>query len=213
MKTRTKAKPAALLLLALVVALVVAVHGMPGVATGTSAAVPSTVPSTVPSAAVPSDAVPSVTAQPGASGRAVKPMAPSAEGGLTTSVGLGSAGAAVGLPFSVTGSVTGLAPGLWRPVAVTVHNPNGVAIRMTSLVLSVAADSTPPGCRTATNLEIQQVSMGSGRGITIPAGRSVVLAEQGATNPRIRLRNLPAVNQDVCKGKSFSLVWSGTATS
>lgn len=195
MKTRTKAKPAALLLLALLVALVVAVHGMPGVATGTSTAVPP------------------VTARPDASRPDATPTAPSAEGGLTSSFELGSASAASGLPFSVTGSVAGLAPGLWRPVAVTVHNPNGVAIRMTSLVLSVAADSNPPGCRTGTNLEIQQSSVGSGRGIMIPAGRSVVLAEQGATNPRIRLRNLPSLNQDVCKGKSFSLLWSGTATS
>lgn len=132
--------------------------------------------------------------------------------------GAGPEGLSTGAPshaltFTVTGSVTGLVPGGWRPVAVTVHNPNRVAIRVTSLALAVALESTPPGCSPTTNLEIEQPSWGRGTAITIAAGGSSTLAAQGVTDPRIRLRDLPDVNQDVCKGKSFSLVWSGTATS
>ncbi|MFD1053893.1 hypothetical protein [Terrabacter terrigena] len=200
MTTRTKAKPAALLLLAVFAAILLAVHGMPVVATGTSADQPAGTsrPST------PSGGAGAATDGFGG-GRA-------AERALVASFGLGSANAAGSLPFTVTGSVTGLAPGLWRPVAATVHNPNAVTIRVTSLVLSVAMDSAPPGCRTSTNVEIEQADWDPNRDITVPPGGRVTLAERGVANPRIRLRDLPTVNQDVCKGKSFMLVWSGTAT-
>jgi hypothetical protein len=64
-----------------------------------------------------------------------------------------------------------------------------------------------------TNLEIEQPRWDRGTGITLAPGASSTLAAKGVSDPRIRLRDLPDVNQDVCKGKSFSLVWSGTATS
>jgi hypothetical protein len=124
-----------------------------------------------------------------------------------------TARSATTLPFTVSGSVSGLTPGVWRPVVATVHNPNGIPIRVTSLTLAVAADSIPSGCRTDTNLELQQSSVSSSAALLVPAGRSITLPAQGATNPRIRLRDLPTVNQDVCKGKSFTLTWSGTAVS
>jgi hypothetical protein len=196
MRTRTKAKPAALLLLALFAAILLAVHGMPSVGAGTSAARDSSTGS--------SGAAQTHGGPPAGEGAAA--------GAVGAGFGLGVASAGDSLPFTVTGGVTGLAPGLWRPVAATVHNPNSVAIRVTSLELSVTSDSFPPGCRTSTNLEIRQGSLGASGRITVPAGRSVTLVQQGGTDPRIRLRDLPTVNQDVCKGKSFTLVWSGRAT-
>jgi hypothetical protein len=325
MKTRTKAKPAALLLLGLFVALLLAVHGMPVLASGTSVVAPS-ITSRPPDRSGSTSATFTVSTAPGArlqcsldgavftacssplgftglaqgahtlaitailAGKesdqttyswvvdSVAPPAPilevtgadpsstatnvaewtSAEAGLTfscspengpwvpctspftwrstTSDGqhhfavraVDAAGnlsapasstfayetarSAGGLPFTVTGSVTGLVPGVWRPVVATVHNPNPMAIRVTALRLAIGADSRPAGCRTATNLELRQSTISPGVVLTVPAGRSVTLPAQGATNPRIRLVDLPTVNQDVCKGKSFALIWSGTAS-
>jgi hypothetical protein len=195
MRTRTKAKPAALLLLAFFAAILLAVHGMPRVGAGTSGA-----------GDLDTGSAGAAPAHRGSAGEG------SAARGVGAGFGLGVASAGDDLPFTVTGGVTGLAPGLWRPVAATVHNPNSVPIRVTSLELSVSSDSFPPGCRTSTNLEIRQGSLGASGRLTVPAGRSVILTQQGGTDPRIRLRDLPTVNQDVCKGKSFTLVWSGRAT-
>ena len=198
MRTRTKAKPAALLLLALFAAILLAVHGMPSVGAGTSGA-----GATRPGSAGTAPTVPGTqTGSSAGEGSAVR----AAGAGF----GLGVASVGDRLPFTVSGSVTGLTPGVWRPVAATLHNPNAVPIRVTSLELSVSSDSFPPGCRAATNLEIQQARLG-GRGISVPAGASVSLVQRGGTAPRVRLRDLPDVNQDVCKGKSFTLVWSGRA--
>ena len=167
MRTRTKAKPAALLLLALFVAILLAVHGMPSVGSGTA----------------------------GGSAPWTDPAAPSTAGGASTGevpaalgsgFGLAPASAGEGLPFTVSGGVTGLAPGLWRPVATTLHNPNDIPIRVTSLELSVTSDSFPPGCRAATNLEIQQAHLGASSGITVPAHGSVSL-EIGRASCRERV--------------------------
>ncbi|WP_020144284.1 hypothetical protein [Terracoccus sp. 273MFTsu3.1] len=117
-----------------------------------------------------------------------------------------------GLPFTVAGSVGDLVPGVWRPLTVTVSNPNPVTIRVSALTVAVTADSTPPGCTSSANLELRQPSVTTSSVLLVPARGSVTLPAQGLATAEIRLRNLPTVNQDVCKGKSFALTWSGTAS-
>jgi hypothetical protein len=117
-----------------------------------------------------------------------------------------------GVPFEITGSVSALQIGVWQSIAVRVTNPNPVAIYVSALQVGVAPDSTPPGCTTAENLELEQSNVSTATTLIVPANGSVVLPAQGATAPRIRLRNLPTVNQDVCKSKSFALSYTGTAT-
>jgi hypothetical protein len=60
---------------------------------------------------------------------------------------------------------------------------------------------------------LQQSNVSTSLRVAVPANGSVVLPAQNAIAPQIRLKNLPAVNQNVCKNKSFSLSYSGTATS
>lgn len=117
-----------------------------------------------------------------------------------------------GLPFTVAGSVGDLVPGVWRPLSVTVTNPNPVTIRVSALTVAVAADSTPPGCTSAANLELRQPSVTTSSVLLVPSRGSVTLPGQGVATAQIRLRNLPTVNQDVCKNKSFAFTWSGTAS-
>lgn len=118
---------------------------------------------------------------------------------------------AAGLRFTVTGGVDGLAPGVWREIPVLVTNPGPVAVRVTGLQLHLAADSTPPGCKAATNLEVRQPRLGGTAALVVPARSTVTLPARGVSSAAIRLRDLTTVNQDVCKSKSFALTWSGTA--
>ncbi len=115
-----------------------------------------------------------------------------------------------GMPFQITGSVTGLTIGTWKPVTVTLTNPNPVQIYVTSVVVTVNTSQDPAGCPSGTNLELLQSSVSTSQPVIIPANGSVVLPAQGVTTPQIRLKNL-SVNQDACKGKSFALTYSGTA--
>lgn len=117
-----------------------------------------------------------------------------------------------GVPFQISGSVSSLAIGVWQTIQLTVTNPNPVAIYVSALRVAVAPDSTPAGCTTADNLELEQSNVATTNTLIVPANGSVVLPAQGVSAPRIRLKDLPTVNQDVCKGKSFTLSYSGTAT-
>ena len=51
----------------------------------------------------------------------------------------------------------------------------------------------------------------AGRVLPLPPRATVTLPADGVSTGAIRLRDLPTVNQDECKGKAFSLTWSGTA--
>lgn len=117
-----------------------------------------------------------------------------------------------GLPFTISGDVGQLAIGVWRPINVTITNPNPVTIFVSSVTVAIGADSTPPGCLTGPNIELQQSNISSTTLLAVPGNSSLQLPAQGASAPMIRLKNLPTVNQDVCKGKSFTLTYSGTAT-
>jgi hypothetical protein len=118
---------------------------------------------------------------------------------------------ALGLQFTVTGSIDGLAPGIWRPVPVRVSNPGPVTVHVTGLELHLSSDSTPPGCAAVTNLEVRQPQIAADTVLQVPARATVTLPAAGMSTAAIRLRDLPTVNQDACKNKSFALTWSGTA--
>jgi hypothetical protein len=117
-----------------------------------------------------------------------------------------------GMPFQITGSVGGLTLGTYKPILVTITNPNSVTIFVSALNVAVAADSTPTGCTSLANVDLVQSNVSKTLTVAVPANGSVSLPAQGAVAPKIRLKNLSDVNQDVCKGKSFTLTYSGTAT-
>jgi hypothetical protein len=113
-----------------------------------------------------------------------------------------------GATFTISGSVSGLYPGVWRPIAITFTNPNNHTIYVTSLTVTVS--SSPASCAASTNVEIQQAPLTTSHTATVPANGSAPLA--AADRPMIRLKDLPTTNQDACKGATFSLSYSGTAT-
>jgi hypothetical protein len=117
-----------------------------------------------------------------------------------------------GLDFTISGGISGLRPGVTAPIRLTLTNPNDVSIYVTRLSVTVAPDSTPTGCRTADNLDLTQSNASATDPIVVPAGGAVTLTTAPRA-PQITLLNLPNVNQDVCKGKAFTLTYSGSAHS
>jgi hypothetical protein len=102
--------------------------------------------------------------------------------------------------------------GVSTPIQLTLTNPNGVPILVTSLTVAIAADSAPPGCITASNVRLTQSNVSAAKPIAVPAKGSMTL-RSAPSAPQITLLNLPGVNQDVCKNKSFALTYSGSAHS
>jgi hypothetical protein len=130
-----------------------------------------------------------------------------------TAVGSGEDVAqAGGAGFTISGGVGDLMPGVATAIRLTLTNPNGVPIFVTALTVTIAADSTPAGCSSANNVQLTQSNASSADPITVPARGSVTLTSAPRA-PKITLRNLPGVNQDVCKNKSFALAYSGSARS
>jgi hypothetical protein len=120
---------------------------------------------------------------------------------------------ASGKPFTVAGGASApLAPGLSRPLTITVSNPNGVAITVTALSASVAPGSSKPGCDGPSNLQLTQSNVTEANPLTIPANGQVTLPSGAVTAPQVLMKDLP-VNQDACKGASFSFTYAGSAHS
>lgn len=117
-----------------------------------------------------------------------------------------------GIPFTISGTVSGLMIGVWKPISVTLGNPNSVPIYVKGLTVSFTTPSGPAGCASSANMELQQSNLSTSQFVLVPAGGSVTLPAQGAVAPQIRLKDLPTVNQDSCKGRNFPLNYSGTAT-
>jgi hypothetical protein len=120
---------------------------------------------------------------------------------------------AAGKPFTVTGNASGpLAPGLTRSLAITLSNPNNVAITVTALSASVASGSSNAGCDGPTNLQPAQSNISAANPLAIPANGHVALPSSTVSAPQVLMKDLP-VNQDACKGASFTFTYSGSAHS
>jgi hypothetical protein len=113
------------------------------------------------------------------------------------------AGAGGTAAFAVNGRVARIAIGVWKPVVVTITNDNAFAIRVTRLTVTVTGN--PPGCPAADNFQTRPAAAP----FTVPP-RAVAYRVPARKRPRIRLANRPT-NQDRCKGRSFGLVFRGTA--
>jgi hypothetical protein len=105
--------------------------------------------------------------------------------------------------FTIAGSVEDVVVGVWRPIPVTVTNPNREPIRVTTLTVEVAGG--PGGCDAAENFETRP----TGTPFTVPAAADAYPVP-ASSRPAIRLRDTGS-NQDSCKGRSFELVLDGKA--
>jgi hypothetical protein len=112
--------------------------------------------------------------------------------------------------FSISGNAIGLLyPGVWRPIAITILNPNNFPIYITSLTAGAPA-SSPANCQPSSNIDFQQSPLSSVH--TFPVAANSTASLPVADRPQVQLKNLPTTNQDSCKDASFTLTYSGTAT-
>jgi hypothetical protein len=113
-----------------------------------------------------------------------------------------------GINITFTGDAVGLlAPGVERPIALTVHNPNNFPVTVTGVQVSVS--SSPAGCAWEDNVQLQQTDISPTATLLVPAKGSVTLPAQGHPAPRILFKNTN-FNQDACKGGTFGLSYVGT---
>jgi hypothetical protein len=97
-----------------------------------------------------------------------------------------------------------------QAISVTLANPNGISIFVTSVTVTVP--SGPAGCDSATNVSLTQSNVSSVAQVKILAHGSLTLPAQGRTAPTIQLLDLP-VNQDACQSARFPLRFTGSAHS
>jgi hypothetical protein len=116
-------------------------------------------------------------------------------------------------PFTISGNVSGsLAPGVSQALPLTVSNPNGVPIKVTSLTATPQPGSTKAGCDGPTNVQVTQSNASEVNPLTVPANSQVTLPSGPVSAPQVLMKDL-ASNQDACKGAAFTFTYSGSAHS
>lgn len=104
--------------------------------------------------------------------------------------------APAGTPFTITGSVQDLTPGVQGTLELTAHNPNSVPISVSSL--KVDTSRAPAGCP-ASNLTTTNFT-GT---LDVPAN--------GTAKKSLPI-SLAATAPDACQNVAFSLTYTGAAT-
>jgi len=121
--------------------------------------------------------------------------------------------ATTGQPFTISGGYGGLLyPGKRADLALRVTNPNGEAILVTSLTVTIQPGSSKAGCDGPRNLQIAASNVSEANPLTVPANGSVTLPSGSVSAPSVTMLNL-ATNQDACKGALFSFAYSGSSHS
>jgi hypothetical protein len=112
--------------------------------------------------------------------------------------------------FAISGTVAGLAPGVSKPVNLTIANPFNFAIKVTSVTATVHTNTSKPGCNGPQNLTVVHSLLEQP---TVPANSTRTLQQlsvASASWPLVRMPNLPT-NQDACKQATFTLTFTGAA--
>jgi hypothetical protein len=137
---------------------------------------------------------------------------PSGTSGGTGIGGNGSGnGGTVGIGFTISGGVSNLGPGVPKPIALTLTNPNDFKIYVTALTVAMSTSSLPAGCQSSW-FQLTQSSVSNSNAVTVPAKGSTTVASAPLA-PQIELIDSPTDNQDACKSASFTLTFSGSAHS
>lgn len=123
------------------------------------------------------------------------------------------AASTTGLPFTISGGYGGLLyPGKSADLSVRVANPNGAAILVTSLTVSVQPGSSKAGCDGPGNLTVRQSNVSAANPLSVPANGSVTLPSGPVSAPQVTMLNLPT-NQDACQGAVYTFVYGGSSHS
>jgi hypothetical protein len=121
-----------------------------------------------------------------------------------------------GKAFSISGNLSDLlAPGVGRPLNLTLTNPNNQAIAVNNLTVTIKsvskASTAPAGSCTTADYAITQYS--GPYPLSVPANGSATLSGLAPQSkwPFVRMLNT-AANQDGCKGATLTLAYSGSGS-
>jgi hypothetical protein len=98
-----------------------------------------------------------------------------------------------------------------RTVNLVIGNPFNFSIRVTGVTVTVDTASSKAACSGSDNLKVTRSLLGT---VDVPARSSRSLQDLGISQanwPTVTMPNL-FTNQDACKGATFTLHYSGTAT-
>lgn len=118
-------------------------------------------------------------------------------------------------PFVISGSITGLQPGIPQPLDLSVRNPNPAAILIRSLTVAIQSVDAPRStaalpCTTA-DFSIRQFA--SLYPVVVPPSSTRTLSSlaiPSAALPQILLLQR-TLNQDGCQGATVTLAYGGNA--
>ena len=114
--------------------------------------------------------------------------------------------------FPVTGGPIGsFSPGTSQYVNLSITNPNSFSITVTGVTATVSPTTSNASCVGNTNLVQSQAFTGP---VTIPANSTKTLQQLGVPQSQWLQLTMPnlGTNQDACKGATFQISYSGTAT-
>jgi hypothetical protein len=119
--------------------------------------------------------------------------------------------------FTISGDAGQLWPGVSQPVNLSLSNPNGQAISVDSLTVSVRSVSAPQatGALPCSAADFSVTQFPGPYPLTLPAHTTRSLSDLGVGSPEqphVAMLDWP-VNQDGCLGATVTLSYSGTATS
>lgn len=103
-----------------------------------------------------------------------------------------------------------LAPGVSRPLNLTLTNPHpfGLTIQRLTVAVSVDARHAAAGCRVAPNFKVTRLAKRA-YPLHLPPRHTRTLPALGVKRlPRVAMRNLP-INQDACKGAQLEFRYTG----
>ena len=122
-----------------------------------------------------------------------------------------------GKDFAISGDLVGLlAPGLSRPLNLTLTNPNNQNIAISNLTVTIKsvtkAAHAPAGACSTSDYAVTQYS--GPYPLSAPANGSATLSSLGVASskwPQVRMLDT-ALNQDGCKGATVTLAYSGSGS-
>ena len=125
--------------------------------------------------------------------------------------------ATTGKPFAISGNLSGtLAPGISRPLDLTLTNPNKKPISVTNLTVTVQSVTRTPYATThnqpCTPTDYKVTQYGGTYPLTVPGSGNASLSVLGIAQsawPQVTMLDT-ATNQDGCKGATITLAYAGS---
>lgn len=114
--------------------------------------------------------------------------------------------------FTISGNTPNpFAPGVTQSVNLSIANTFAFTIQVTSVTITIDPATSKPACAGSTNLVVSQSLSVP---VNVPASTTKTLQDLGvptASWPKFTMPNL-STNQDACKGASFTIHYTGQAT-